>query len=241
MGSYWFETGTPTFLVQLLKNSDYELNTLQNAEVRAEELGGMDSYERNPIPMIYQSGYLTIKGYDKRFGLYSLGFPNQEVERGFVRHLVPMYTQDQKMATPFSVERFISDVEKGDAEAFMTRLKAFFEDADYRVAGKMEIYFQNVMFVVFKMMGFYTQVERSTSRGRVDVVIQTDGFIYVIECKLDGSAADALAQIEEKGYAAPYEADGRRLFKIGVSFSSESRGIDSWQIVPPSTQAKEDK
>lgn len=231
LGDYWFETGTPTFLVNLLRDSDYDLNNLQGGEAEATELSGVNSIEGNPIPLIYQSGYLTIKGYDERFERYVLGFPNKEVENGFIRQLLPMYSQDKKSNTIFDVKKFVSDVEKGDPENFMIRLQTFFEDADYRIAGKKEIYFQNVMFVIFKMVGFYTMVERATARGRVDVVLKTKDYIYVIECKLDGSVNDALNQIEERGYAKPFTMDPRRLFKIGINFSSEIRGIAEWKIV----------
>ena len=230
IGDYWFETGTPTFLVQLLKDSDYDLRKLQHGEAEATELSGVNATDGNPVPIIYQSGYLTIKGYDKRFEQYVLGFPNKEVENGFVRQLLPMYAADRKRSTTFDVKRFISDVESGDPESFMSRLQTFFEDADYRIAGKKEIYFQNVMFVVFKILGFYTEVERTTARGRIDVVIKTPGYVYVMECKLDGSAEDALRQIEEKGYAKPFAMDKRVVFKIGMNFSSKIRGIESWRI-----------
>ena len=113
----------------------------------------------------------------------------------------------------------------------MERMQTMFADADYRVAGKMELYFQNAMYLVFKMMGLYTEVERSTCRGRMDVVIQTRDYIYVMELKLDGSAEEALRQIEEKGYALPFAKDARKLFKIGVNFSSATRGIEEWMVV----------
>ena len=231
IGDWWFETGTPTFLVQLLKKSDYDLNQLQHGEILSSELYRVNNVEGNPIPMIYQSGYLTIKGYDKEFETYTLGFPNNEVERGFIKFLIPQYVNSKSGSSALTVTRFVKDVESGDAEGFMTRLQTFFEDADYRIAGKKEIYFQNVMFVIFKMMGFYTEVERTTARGRIDVVIRTSKYIYIIECKLDGSADEALAQIEAKGYAKPYALDERKLFKIGVNFSSKIRGVAEWKIV----------
>lgn len=230
IGDYWFETGTPTFLVELLRRSDYDLNKLQDGEAQASELSGVNAYEGNPIPMIYQSGYLTITGYDKRFNLYNLSFPNKEVETGFVRQLLPMYVHDKKSIATFNVRNFIEDIERGDPETFMTRLQTFFEDTDYRIARKKEIYFQNIMFVIFKLMGFYTKVERTTSRGRADIVIETADYVYIIECKLDGSADDAMQQIKERGYAKPYAMDARRTFMIGVNFSSKIRGIAEWKI-----------
>lgn len=232
LGNYWFETGTPTFLVQLLRDCDYDLNNLQDGEIMTEDLTKVDTVKTSPIPMLYQSGYLTIKGYDPDFGTYTLDFPNKEVENGFIKFILPYYANDGAGDSKISVTQFVKDVRRGDAEGFMTRMQTFFEDADYRVAGKMEIYFQNVMFVIFKMMGFYTHVERTTARGRVDIVLTTTDYIYIIECKLDGSAEEALAQIETKGYAAPYALDSRKIFKIGINFSSETRGIAEWLIAP---------
>ena len=230
LGDYWYETGTPTFLVQLLKNNDYELNDLQRQSVIASDLKNIDSTDRDPIPIIYQSGYLTIRSYDPEFRTYQLGFPNKEVESGFMDSLVPHYLSVSSSKARFSVTQFVKDVRRGDPEMFMTRLQTFLENGDYRVAGDKEIYFQNVLFVIFKMMGLYTTVERATARGRADIVIETPGYVYVIECKLDGSADEALRQIEECGYAKPYALDPRKLFKIGVNFSSQKRGIGEWKL-----------
>lgn len=112
----------------------------------------------------------------------------------------------------------------------MERLQSFFSDGDYRIAGTMELYFQNSMYLIFKMMGFYTDVERTTSRGRIDITVKTADYIYVMELKLDGSADEALEQIETRGYAAPFAADKRKVYKIGINFSSGTRGIEEWKI-----------
>ncbi|MFA4045901.1 ATP-binding protein [Prevotella sp. PCHR] len=229
-GDYWFETGTPSFLVHLLKQADYNLNNLQKEQVSADVLNSIDSMSRNPIPVIYQSGYLTIKGYDNRFKIYNLGFPNKEVENGFIKYLLPLYTPVGENKTEFFVAGFISDVEKGNPDGFMERLCSLFADSDYRIAGDMEKYFQNSLYLIFKLLGFYTEVERTTSRGRMDVVLKTSDYIYVMELKLDGTAEDALRQIDERGYAAPFMSDGRKLYKIGVNFSSATRGIEKFLI-----------
>lgn len=227
---YWFETGTPSFLVYLLKHSDYQLENITEERVTADMLSAVDSMNRNPIPIIYQSGYLTIKEYDERFKSYRLGFPNQEVENGFVKYLMPFYTPVRKQETEFVITNFIMDVERGKVDSFMQRLQSMFADTDYKVTGKMELYFQNAMYVVFKMMGFYVEVERTTSNGRIDVVIKTKGYIYILELKLDGSTDEALKQIEERGYALPFAKDPRKLYKIGVNFSSQTRGIEEWKV-----------
>ncbi len=229
-GSYWFETGTPTFLVRLLQNADYRLDNLQQEQVSADLLGSVDSMSADPLPVIYQSGYLTVKGYDPRFKVYTLGFPNEEVGEGFMKYLLPFYSSQDEHKTDFYISRFVDDVEKGRPDAFMGRLQSMLADSDYRVAGDMEKYFQNVLYIIFKLMGFYVEVERATSRGRADIVLQTADYVYVIELKLDGSAAEALRQIDERGYAAPFASGSRRVWRIGACFSSATRGISEWIV-----------
>lgn len=229
-GDYWFETGTPTMLVKLLKQTNYDLNDLPNTLITSDKLNSVDVVETNPIPLIFQSGYLTIKGYDKRFRMYELGFPNGEVENGFVNFLLPTYIPMDKETSAFFVQRFVKEIEHGDIDSFMERLQTLFDDNSYTVQGKKELYFHNTMFIVFKMLGFYVDVERTTSRGRIDLVIKTKDFIYIVEIKYDGTPDEALAQIAKNGYAAPYAQDSRKLYKIGVNFSSESRSIDGWKV-----------
>ncbi len=226
---YWFETGTPTFLVDLLKMHNYRLPDITREKVSGDVINSIDSMSTNPIPVIYQSGYLTIKGYDERFKKYRLGFPNKEVEEGFLNFLLPLYTSAGNNS-PFMVDEFVQDVESGNPERFMQRMKAFFADTSYQVAGNAELYFQNAMYLVFKIMGFYTQVERPTSDGRIDAIIQTPDYIYIIECKLDRTADEALRQINDSDYAAPFSMDKRRIYKIGVNFSSQTRGVEQWVI-----------
>ena len=226
---YWFETGTPTFLVDLLKMHNYRLPDITREKVSGDVINSIDSMSTNPIPVIYQSGYLTIKGYDERFKKYRLGFPNKEVEEGFLNFLLPLYTLAGNNS-PFMVDEFVQDVESGNPERFMQRMKAFFADTSYQVVGNAELYFQNAMYLVFKIMGFYTQVERPTSDGRIDAIIQTPDYIYIIECKLDRTADEALRQINDSDYAAPFSMDKRRIYKIGVNFSSQTRGVEQWII-----------
>ena len=233
---YWFETGTPSYLVELLKHTHYDLYELANTETDADVLNSIDSTSSNPVPVIYQSGYLTIKDYDSRFGIYKLGFPNLEVEEGFVKYLLPFYTSVSAPKTPFEIGRFVREVENGDYDAFFRRLQSFFADTPYEViAGQKperdtELHYQNVLFIVFRLIGLYAKVEYHTSNGRIDLVVQTDRYIYIMEFKLNGSAEDALRQIDEKRYALPFANDGRKVFKIGVNFSSETRNIERWVV-----------
>ncbi len=229
-GSYWFETGTPTYLVKLLQKHHYDLERMTHEETDAQVLNSIDSESTNPIPVIYQSGYLTIKGYDERFGIYRLGFPNREVEEGFVRFLLPYYANVNKVESPFEIQKFVREVESGDYDSFFRRLQSFFADTTYEVIRDQELHYENVLFIVFKLVGFYAKVEYHTSEGRIDLVLQTDNFIYIMEFKLNGTAEEALQQINDKHYALPFEMDGRKLFKIGVNFSAETRNIEKWIV-----------
>ena len=229
-GDYWFETGTPSFLVYQLQKTGYPLEAMTTEDLSTDTLNSIDIMDENPLSLLYQSGYLTLKSYDKRFDEYRLGFPNREVEEGFIKYLLPFYTPKTADKKTFSMVRFVKDVEHGDVEGFMRRLEAFFANGDYQVMGRLEIYFQNTLYVFFRLMGFYVDVEHHTSDGRMDVLIQTPQYVYIMELKIDQSAVAALEQIEQKGYAAPFAADTRRLYKIGINFSSATKRIDDWKI-----------
>ena len=227
---YWFETGTPSYLVQLLKDVDYELPDMTQSHITADVLNSVDSMSQNPIPVIYQSGYLTIKNYDKEFNMYELGFPNKEVENGFMNYLLPYYTPVKKTDTAFFIASFVKDVRDGNPEQFMKRMQTMFSKTDYKIVGDAELYFQNAFYLIMTMMGFYTDVERTTSEGRIDMTVETKDYVYLFEFKLDGTPEEALRQIEANGYAKPFAMDPRKLYRIGVNFSSEKRGINGWKI-----------
>ena len=227
---YWFETGTPTMLVRQLQKTEYNLEDITREEITTDILNSIDVMNENPLPLIYQSGYLTIKDYDEEFGVYTLGFPNREVEEGFINFLVPYYVPRPKTASVFSVSNFVKEIRTGQAEAFAKRLQALFADGNYQVVGDREIYFQNTLYVLFKLLGFYVEVERHTTDGRMDILMQTPQYVYIIELKVNSTAAEALKQIEDKGYALPFAADQRQIFKIGINFNAETRRIDEWEI-----------
>ena len=228
---YWYETGTPTVLIRLLQANHFDLSDVAHGEVSAQLMSRVDSVRENPLPMLFQSGYLTIKGYDKEFDEYVLGFPNEEVERGFVGGLLPLYTNARPSMSQFSIAQFVKEVRRGQAEAFMKRLAAMMADTDYRIVGDSELYFQNFLFIFFRLLGFYVEVERATSDGRMDMVVKTSDYVYLLEFKLDASADAALRQIEERHYADAFAADARRLFRIGANFSLEHRCLDDWKVV----------
>ena len=228
-GSYWFETGTPTYLVELLKKHHYNLERMTHEETSADVLNSIYGDEE-PLPVIFQSGYLTIKGYDERFGIYRLGFPNREVEEGFVRFLIPYYTRFNKIEAPFEIQKFVQEIERGEPDAFFRRLQSFFADTPYELVKELELHYQNVLFIVFKLVGFYVKAEYHTSQGRIDLVLQTDKYVYVMEFKLNGTAEEALQQINDKQYALPFAADSRKVLKIGVNFSNTTRNIERWVV-----------
>lgn len=225
-GSYWFETGTPTYLVTLLQLHDYNLESMSNIEVKSRVLNSTDSESTNPIPVIYQSGYLTIRDYDKEFGLYKLGFPNKEVEEGFLDFLLPFYTKFDEVDSSFEITQFVKDVRAGRTEQFIKRLKSFFADTPYELVKDLENHYQNVLFIISRLMGFYTKAEYHTSEGRIDMVIQTNDYCYILEFKLDGTAEEALQQIKDTHYSLPFELNGQKIIRIGMNFSSKTRNID---------------
>jgi hypothetical protein len=185
---------------------------------------------RDPVPVLYQSGYLTVKDYDGLTDEYTLGFPNEEVRYGFYNELLREYMPGKRVNTEFNAGYFLRDLWSHDAESFMTRLKAFFADVPYELNNKAEKHFQTVFYIFFKLMGQYIEVEYRTSTGRIDAVVMTADTVYVFEFKLSDSATaeDAIRQIDEKGYPIPFTASGRRLVKIGVAVSLEERGISQW-------------
>lgn len=230
--SYWFQTGTPTFLVELLQAGDYDLRELiDGVEVKASGFSEYRVDSQNPVPLLYQSGYLTIKDYDREFRNYTLCFPNEEVEYGFVNFLVPFYTPVTDNLTGFYIERFIRELRAGDVDAFMERLRAFFAGIPYELNDKTERHYQVIFYIVFTLMGQFCDAEVRSARGRADAVVKTGDYICVFEFKLNGSADEALQQIDDRGYLIPYTADGRTLVKVGVSFDATERNIGEWKMV----------
>ena len=228
---YWFETGTPSFLVKVMKSTSYDITSLSEQEADSSLLTDLDTVFLNPVPLLYQSGYLTIKGYDEDFQMYRLGFPNMEVKHGFLNYLMRYYTPVGSETPMMLISRMTRDIRSGNAESFMTRLDALFARANYQIQADCEKDFQYAMYIIIELMGEYVETERTTSNGRIDILIKTKDYVYVIEIKTDSTPDEALAQIEEKGYARPFTDDHRKIFKIGVNFSTSARRIDGWKVV----------
>ena len=216
--------------MKLLKENNYDLEKVDGAVVGLETMSGVDAADADAIPVIYQSGYLTIIDYDREFNAFTLGFPNREVKEGFLKFLIPYYTPIRDSSSTFEIQNFVREVRSGEIDGFFTRLQSFFADTTYELVRQQELHYSNVLYIIFKILGFYTQVEYHTNRGRIDLVLQTPQYIYVMEFKLNGTAEEALNQINKNGYALPFAKDSRTLYKIGVNFSSETRNIEHWLV-----------
>ena len=228
---YWFETGTPSFLVKIMQRTSYDITHLTDEEVDSSLLSTVNTVFENPIPLLYQSGYLTITGYDPEFALYRLGFPNREVKTGFLNFIFQYYVPGETTSGMTLISKMARALRGGKPEEMMKLLEALFARANYQIQGNAEKDFQYAMYIIFELLGEYVQTEKQTSNGRIDILLQTKDYVYIMELKVDGSADEALKQIEEKGYDRPFSADPRRLFRIGVSFSSANRRIDEWKVI----------
>jgi len=233
---YWFATGTPTFLAKALRNQNYDICKLEDDVIISANLVMDYRVEnQNLVPLLYQSGYLTIKNYDNILDEYVLGFPNEEVKYGFLNELLPAFVLTPIASGNFSVTDFLKKLMNNDTEGFMTSLKAFFVAIPYDAIDKKkrdEQYYQYVFYLLFKLMGQFVETEVKNNKGRADAVVKTAGNIYVFEFKMDNkaSAEDALKQINSKDYAIPYTADHRKIVKIGVEFSQTEKGVKRWLI-----------
>ena len=192
---YWFETGTPTLLVNVMKKTLFDVPTLSdNVVVSADDLSGMQDIINNPIPLFYQTGYLTIKGYDKEFKEYTLGFPNDEVKTGFLKFIYSYYVPANPSEGKTMTSKMARALRGGDPYSFMRSLEALFANTTYQIQGDAEKNFQYAMYIIMELLGEYVQAERSTSNGRIDLLLQTKDYIYIVELKIDNSAEAALQQ-----------------------------------------------
>ena len=232
---YWFASGTPTYLIRLLAHSDENLNELVGRYYDTREFVDYKADTEKPLPMIYQSGYLTIKGYDRDTRAFLLDYPNDEVKGGFISLVASSYLNDRREEFGGMVRELYIALRDGNPERMRGVLTAFLSGIPYTMRRKddereRERYFQYTFYLVFKMISTYTvTVEQPQSQGRVDCIVETPKYVYIFEFKLDGSADDALTQIEERGYARPYSSDNRRVFRIGASFSSATGTIEEWK------------
>lgn len=230
-GSYWFDSGTPTYLVERLRRNPIDETTLDNIPlVPQSDFDVSPELSDNSLPMLYQTGYLTIKSYDERMQLYTLGYPNREVKIGFTRGLLGEYPSNTGTASGF-VAHFYAAMDSQDIDLAMEKLQAYLAGIPNDLENKTEKHYQTIIYLIFSLLGFYIRTEVKSAIGRADAVCYTDNSIYVFEFKVDGSAEDALKQIDEKGYMLPYKLeDGKTLVKVGVNISSRTRTVEKWVV-----------
>lgn len=229
--NFWFSTGTPTFLIDLLQETDFDVRSLEGIEATDEQFDAPTERIISPVPVLYQSGYLTIKDYDPDFRIYRLAYPNGEVRKGFIESLLPAYVHLPGENNTFYVVSFIRDLRKGDIESCLERTRSFFASIPNDLENKTEKHYQTIFYLLFRLMGQYVDAEVKSAIGRADVVVRMKDTVYVFEFKFDGTPREALAQIDSKQYAIPYRADGRKVVKVGVNFDSATRTIGEWIVI----------
>ena len=228
--NYWFQTGTPTFLIKLLQENDYDLKDLSEGNITAKDLTSKESMLSAPVALFYQSGYLTIKDYNKKSGAYKLGYPNKEVEESFLDFILPKYMHTNENASFSYVEKMYENLENGEIEDFLKTMKTFFASVPYDLIKDTENHYQTVIFIICKLIGFIVEAEYKIVNGRIDMIVRTDNFLYLFEFKFDKSAEEALQQIDSKDYPLAFQQDERKLYKIGVNFSSQTKNIDEYIV-----------
>lgn len=231
LNDYWIQTGTPTSLVKYMQARHTQVDKLEGYQASGSMLMSVETTKANPIPVIYQTGYLTIKAYDETTGMYTLGFPNDEVEQGFLNYLLPNYANLPDANSGLEILKFVSDLESGDVESFLRRIQALFANVNYELILDTEAHYKNVLFIVFKLLGLYVDVEQHTSQGSIDMIVKTKKYIYIIEFKYKGTAKKAMEQILNTGYALPYQCDERTIFLVAANFIPRTRTLSSrWLI-----------
>lgn len=238
--NYWFETGTPTFLVEQIRNYTIDPIAFETGiQVTEDEFNVPAEYSNNPIPVLYQSGYLTIKGFDKsKFLPYTLAYPNEEVREGFIKGLLKNYSGQEATAYNTVANTIIDGFNSGDVDSVMDAIKAYLSDVPYDAAKRDERFYRTLIFGVFYLATpFLVECERKSARGRADIIVETKTAVYAIEFKLDGSIDEAFEQIDDRGYLEPYrnhrteKCEQKMLYKVAVNIDSAKRTLGEWKIV----------
>ena len=237
--NYWFESGTPTFLLRQMQHFRTDITSLDNIEVPATAFDMPTETMTTVLPLLYQSGYVTIKGYDRDSGIYRLSIPNQEVRIGYTQGVLSTFIglDSNDVQTGFAL-KFWRALKQGNINLALREMKAFMAGIPYvegfksklAEASTKEGFYEYTLYLIFSMLNVYARTQVKCAAGRADIVIWMADTIYIMELKVNGTAKDALHQIDERGYASPYETDGRRLVKVGISFSMESRTVEEWEI-----------
>ncbi len=230
--NHWFETGTPAFLIKLLRKREYDVQELEHLQANELSFSSYEVEDLSVLPLLVQTGYLTIKGYDPERRLYTLGYPNREVEDAFIKYLVDEFSAVRKERADTYSWQMIDALGAGDFDQFFATLQVFFAGIPYDIQIRQERYYQTVFYLIFKLMSLQVQAEVRTSRGRIDALVEMDEGVYIFEFKLEeaGSVQDALAQIRERGYAEPYRLADKPVYLIGAVFGVQERGVIDWAV-----------
>ena len=227
---YWFGSGTPSFLLKLLDKYHVNLSTLESQETVLSSFDQSTEEMTEALPLLYQSGYLTIKKYEPMFQEYTLGIPNKEVRDGLLNSLIPHYVNPRRSDNNAFLLGFCKAVYRNDIEAALEHMRTYMATIPYDLENHSEKHYQTIFYLMFSFLNIYIRTEVKSAIGRADAVMHMPDTIYVFELKVDKSADEALAQIDEKGYMLPYHTEGKRLIKIGISFDSTQRTISDWKI-----------
>ena len=227
---YWFGSGTPSYLIKILRHYHVNVLDIEKKSCDVDDFDVPPEQMTTALPILYQSGYLTIKKYNPILHRYTLEYPNKEVKIGMLKSLAPNYLSPVSLDNSSLVGDFLEKLYDEDLEGAMVRLKAYLASISNRLSNKNERDFQTVFYLIFNLMGAYMTVEEESAIGRADAVVHMPDAVYVFELKFDGSAEEAIKQIDDKGYLIPYSAGGKRLFKIGVNYDSAQRTISDWII-----------
>ena len=230
LGTFWISTGSTSVVAEALQGADIDIEGTLNADWDIDDLAGLDLLNADPTALLYQAGYLTIGHYDSRSNMVRLKVPNEEVRKGLFKHLLPLYLKPKGSTAKSVIDGITRSVGRGKPDDMLKSLRAYFAGIPYDLRMDNENNFHNAFYILVTLIGLDAEAEAHTSDGRIDLLIETPDYVYVIELKYDASAEEALRQIEDKEYALGFEADGRKVFKIGVSFSSETRRIEEWKI-----------
>ena len=227
---YWFGSGTPSFLLKLLDQYHVNLSTLESQEAVLSSFDQSTEEMTDALPLLYQSGYLTIKKYEPMFQEYTLGIPNKEVRDGLLNSLIPHYVNPRRSDNNAFLLGFCKAVYRNDIEAALEHMRTYMATIPYDLENHSEKHYQTIFYLMFSFLNIYIRTEVKSAIGRADAVMHMPDTIYVFELKVDKSADEALAQIDEKGYMLPYHSEGKRLVKVGISFDSTQRTISEWKI-----------
>lgn len=234
LGAYWLETATPSFIVEILKKSSLPFTRIFNSEAKETALTESDTSFSSPMALLYQTGYLTLKGYDHEKKRYMVGIPNEEVEAGLFPYLLSGFTRSDLTLVDDVVNDLKLLITGGNPQKFLSLLQSFLADIPTFASEEKtsERYFEHTLYLIFRSMGLQVSSQKATSFSRSDLIISAPGFIYIFEIKTQGTPEKALRQIEEKQYALPYLNLGKKIFKIGLIFSKKKRNISRWVIQP---------